>query len=199
MGLSWCIPLATLEGSGVKISWVVAAGHGLDPTISLEQIKSVGPVWGSWQTWRSCNTDNVICHQQQKARELLDRAFQAVCNFYIPRNLYEPLARPVGVRLYDGDYDGELDDVEDIVALHLAGASSDIVLIAGFDWTVPETVTDRFARHKIMNRHGLMRSAISNMPNTQWVAIDCEHMDKSYQTVTNLTCDTMKNALQLLI
>jgi len=183
----------------VKISWVVAADHSLDPTVDVEQMKSVGPVWGSWRSWRSCGTDNVICHQQQKGRELLDRAFQAVCNFYIPRNLYEALARPVGVRLYDGDYDGELDNVEDIVALHLAGTSSDIVLMIGFDWTVPEDVTGRFERHKIMNRHGLMRSAISSMNNTQWVAIDCADMDKSYRNLSNLTCDTMQNALQLLV
>jgi hypothetical protein len=199
MGVSGCVPLATLEGSAVKISWVVAAGHSLDPTISVEQIKSVGPVWGSLQTWRACNTDNVICHQQQKGRELLDRAFQAVCNFYIPRNLYEPLARPVGVRLYDGNYDGELDNVEDIVALHLAGSSSDIVLMMGFDWMLPENVTNRFERHKIINRHGLIRSVISGGVQTQWVAIDCANMDKSYQNIPNLTCDTMQNALQLLI
>ena len=199
MGVSGCVPLATLEGSGVKISWVMAADHSLDPAVDVERMKSVGPVWGSWRTWRSCGTDNVICHQQQKGRELLDRAFQAVCNFYLPRNLYEPLARPVGVRLYDGDFDRELDDIEDIVALHLAGASSDIVLIVGFNWTVPENVTDRFERHKIMNRHGLMRSVIATMPNTQWVAIDCAEMDKSYQNLANLTCDSLQNALQLLV
>jgi hypothetical protein len=183
----------------VKISWVVAADYSLDPTVSVEQIKSVGPVWGSWRTWRSCGTDNVICHEQQKGRELLDRAFQAVCNFYIPRNLYEPLARPVGVRLYDGDFDRELDNIEDIVALHLAGTSSDIVLLVGFDWTLPEDISDRFERHKITNRHGLMRGAVSNMPKTQWVAIDCTDMDRSYQNLTNLTRDTLQNALQLLV
>jgi hypothetical protein len=191
--------LATLEGSAVKISWVVAADHSLDPTVNVEQMKSVGPIWGSWRTWRACATDNVICHEQQKGRELLDRAFQAVCNFYIPRNLYEVLARPMGVRLYDGDFDRELDNIEDIVALHLAGASSDIVLVVGFDWTLPEDVSDRFERHKITNRHGLMRSVISGSAQTQWVAIDSIRMDPSYQTLTNLTCDRMENVLQLLI
>jgi len=199
MGVFGCIPLATLEGSAVRISWVVAAGHSLDPAVDVERMKSVGPVWGSWRTWRSCGTDNVICHQQQKGRELLDRAFQAVCNFYLPRSLYEPLSRPVGVRLYDGDFDREVDDIEDIVALHLAGANSDIVLILGFDWTLPDDVTDRFERHKITNRHGLMRSAISNMNTTQWVAIDCANMHKSYQNLSNLTCDSWQNALQLLV
>lgn len=199
MGVLGRFPLATTEGSAVKISWVVAADHSLDPTVNVEQIKAVGPIWGSWRTWRGCGTDNVICHQQQKGRELLDRAFQAVCNFYIPRTLYESLSRPVGVRLYDGDFDRELDNIEDIVALHLAAASSDIVLLLGFDWTLPENVTDRFDKHKITNRHGLMRSAIAGRIQTQWVAIDCDQMDKSYQDLANLTCDTMQNALQLLI
>lgn len=199
MGLSGCVPLATLEGCAMKISWVVASDHVFDPTIDMEQIKSIGPIWGSWKTWRSCDTDNVICHQQQKCRELLDRAFQAVCNFYIPKNLYEPLARPVGVRFYDGDFDREIDNIEDIVALHLASTNSDIVLLVGFAWQLPISVADRFEQHKITNRHGLIRGAIANMPQTQWVAIDCADMDPSYKILANLTCDTLENVLQLLI
>lgn len=193
------IPLATFEGCTVKISWAVASDYRLDPAVDIEQIKSVGPVWGSWQTWRGCNTDNVICHQQQKSRELLDRAFQAVCNFYVPRSLYEPLGRPVGVRFYDGDFDQELDNIEDIVALHLAAAASEIVLMLGFDFVLPETVADRFEGHKLTNRHGLMRGAMANRPLVQWVAVDCDNLDKSYQTLPNLTCDTMPNVLQLLL
>lgn len=199
MGLPRCLPVATLESRIMKISWVAAADYRLDPAIDVDQIKSVGPVWGSWQTWRSCNTDNVICHQQQKGRELLDRAFQAVCNFHIPRRLYESLGRPVGIRLYDGEFDQELDDIEDIVAMHLAAADSDIVLMLGFDWTLPKDVQDRFEQHKLTNRHGLMHGAIANQDRVQWVAIDCKSMDPSYQNLPNLTCDKLQNALQLLI
>ena len=183
----------------MRISWVVAAGYQLDPAVNVEQIKSVGPIWGSWQTWRGCGTDNVICHQQKKARELLDRAFQAVCNFHIPRGLYESLGRPVGIRLYDGDFAQELDGIEDIVAMHLAAADSDIVLLLGFEWTLPQNTQDRFERHKLTNRHGLIHSAIAAQEHTQWVAIDCVDLDKSYQNLTNLTCDSLANALQLLI
>ena len=197
--MSGCVSLAALEGRTVKISWVAAADYKLDPAVDAEQVKSVGLVWGSWQTWRGCSTDNVICHQQHKSRELLDRAFQAVCNFYVPRSLYEPLGRPVGVRFYDGDFDQQLDNIEDIVAMHLAAAGSDIVLLLGFDLVMPETVTDRFDRHKLTNRHGLIRSAISERPTVQWVAVDTHDLDKSYQTLPNLTCDTMPNVLQLLL
>ena len=183
----------------MRISWVIAGDYQLDPTVSVEQMKNIGPMWGSWRTWRGCGTDNVICHEQKKARELLDRAFQAVCNFYIPRSLYESLSRPVGIRLYDGDFNQELDGIEDIVAMHLASADSDIVLMLGFGWSLPQNVEDRFERHKITNRHGLKRSAIAGRDQIQWVAIDCIDLDKSYQNLPNLTCDSLQNALNLLI
>ena len=193
------IQMATAQGHAVKISWVAASDYQLDPTVDVEQMKSVGPIWGSWRTWRTCNTDNVICHEQAKSRELLDRAFQAVCNFYVPRSLYESLGRPLGIRLYDGNFDGEVDHIEDVVALHLAGAESDIVLMLGFYWKLAEKIEDRFERHKITNRHGLIRSIIAARDRTQWVAIDCSELDKSYQNLANLTCDSLENALQLLI
>ena len=183
----------------MRVSWVAATDYQLDPGVDVEQIKAVGPVWGSWQTWRGCSTDNVICHEQKKARELLDRAFQAVCNFHIPRRLYEPLGRPVGIRLYDGDFAQELDGIEDIVAMHLAAAENDIVLLLGFQWVLPKNTEDRLQRHKLTNRHGLIHSVIAGQDRTQWVAIDCTELDKSYQNLSNLTCDSLANALQLLI
>lgn len=183
----------------MRVNWAVAKGYTIDPTVNVDKIKSIGPMWGSWQTWRSCATDNVICHSSSKARELLDRAFQAVCNFYVPRSEYEFLQRPVGVKLYEGSYREEVDDIEDIVALHLAGAVSDIVLMLGYDLGVLPDTEDRLERHRLTNRHGLMRSAIAGSAQTQWVAVDHHrNLDKAYQTITNLTCDTMESVLQLL-
>ena len=190
--------MATLEIRHMKISWVVAAEHRIDPVINLDEIKSVGPIWGSWQTWRACATDNVICHEQQRCRDLLNRAFQAVCNFYVPRSLYENLSRPLGVRLYDGAFDHDMDNIEDIIAMHLAAATSDIVLLLGFNLRIPDPVADRLAQHKLTNRHGLMRSAMVTNGETQWVAVDTVDLHSSYQTLPNLTCDLLPNVLQLL-
>ena len=183
----------------MRVNWAVAAGYSLDPSINVDLIKGIGPLWGSWQTWRGCGTDNVICHSGTKARELLDRAFQAVCNFYVPRTEYEFLKRPVGVKLYEGSYQEQIDSMEDIVALHLCAASSDIVLLLGYDLGSMPDITDRLERHKLVNRHGLIRSAISNASQTQWVAIDhMKELDKAYQNLPNLTCDSMESVLQLL-
>lgn len=185
----------------MRISWVYAEGYDLDPVIDVDRIKNIGPTWGSWRTWRSCSTDNVLCHDLSKARELTQRAFHAVCNFYVPKQYYESLLRPTGINLYDGEFTHEVDSVEDIIAMHLAAQGSDIVLLLGFDLSTPVvSEDDRFARHKTLNRHGLIRSAIVNNPNVQWVVVDhSEDLDKAYQTITNLTCDRMENVIQLLV
>lgn len=183
----------------MRVNWAVATGYSIDPAVNLDHIKSAGPIWGSWQTWRSCATDNVICHSGAKARELLDRAFQAVCNFYVPRTEYEFLQRPIGVKLYEGEYHQEVDDIEDIVALHLCAAASDIVLMLGYDLGTMPDLQDKLAKHRMVNRHGLIHSIIKGSGQTQWVMIDNQiDLDQAYQNLPNLTCDTMASVLQLL-
>ena len=184
----------------MRINWVVAAGYDMDPAVDIDEIKAIGPIWGSWRTWRGCQTDNVICNDLAKSRELIGRAFQAVCNFYLPKHFYQDLNRPVGVKLYDGEYLQELDDIEDIIAGHMAAAASDIVLLLGFDLAKPETTTDRLVRHRLTNRHGLLHSMVKTNQTVQWVVVDhTKDLDESYQQLPNLTCDTMANVLHLLV
>ena len=200
MGVSWRIQLAISQGCVMRICWIFAASYSLDPAIDAETVKSVGATWGSWKTWRSCSTDNVICDDLAKNRELLKRAFQAVCNFWVPRRSYQDLARPMGVKFYDGNFDLEMQDIEDVIAMHLVSRSSDIVLLVGFYLSRPDPVEDRFEKHKIQNRLGSIRSVINDNPAVQWVLIDHEReLDLAFQTLPNLTCDSMQNALQLLV
>ena len=183
----------------MRVHWAVAAGYAIDPGLDLEQLKSVGPIWGSWKTWRSCGTDNVICHDRTKARELLDRAFHAVCNLYVPRAHYEFLQRPLGVKLYEGDFQQEMDEIEDVIAMDLAASSADLVLLLGFDLGIIVKTDDAMTNHRSTNRHGLIRSRIASSPEVQWVAIDLpSQLDKSYSNLTNLTCDKMESVLKLL-
>lgn len=184
----------------MRINWVFAEGYQLDPAVDVESIKAVGPSWGSWRTWRACGTDNVVCHDVVKARELLQRAFHAVCNFYLPKKSFADLGRPGRVQLYDGDYTQEVISIEDIISVHLAAAQSDLVLLVGFDLSTTELPADRFQQHRIKNYHGLLRSAMSTNAQTQWVMIDHQpNLDPAYAKLPNLTCDSMQNALQLLL
>jgi len=184
----------------MRVNWCIADTYQFDPAIDLDRVKSVGPIWGSWKTWRGCGTDNVICHDTTKARELIRRAFQAVCNFYVPKKNYQDLGRPMGLRLYDGDFSHDVDHAENIICLHLAASVSDIILMMGYDLSQIPDLEDRFEKHKLHNYHGMISSTIKNNPLVQWVLVD--HPDKlalPYQDLPNLTCDTMENALQLLI
>lgn len=183
----------------MNISWIFADGYQLDPTVSSDQIKNVGPAWGSWRTWRSCATDNVICYDSVKAQELIERSFQTHCNFFIPEEIFISLGRPSGVRCFGGQAQHNLDHIEDIVALHLGSTDADVCLLMGFDFGIMPDIPDRFERHKLMNYRGLAKSIVNNRPQTQWVLVDHSgDLDPAFTELPNLTCDTFKNVLQLL-
>ena len=57
----------------MNVSWVLADTLTLDPLVNIDAMKEIGPMWGSWKTWRSCQTDNVICYDLGKAQELIKR------------------------------------------------------------------------------------------------------------------------------
>lgn len=184
----------------MKINWIFAAEHRLDPSIDINQIKNIGSTWGSWKTWRSCGTDNVICDDLNKCRELFKRSFQNNCNFYVPKRYFADLGRPNGVKFYDGEFQEQLEDVEDVIAMHFLASMSDIVLLVGFDLRKPPPTDDKFVKHRIQNRLGLIRSILVNNAQTQWVLVDHEDpLDKGFQDITNLTCDKMENVIQLLV
>lgn len=184
----------------IRVNWVFAEGYQLDPARNLDRIKSIGPTWGSWRTWRSCGTDNVICHDLGKAQELTARAFHAVCNFYVPRIHYTDINRPIGVRLYDGEFIHDVDHHEDIVAAHLVSVCSDIVLLVGFDFSPAEPSSDPYQQVKHRNYRGLMRSIINSDPAVQWVAIDHARLpEEAFRAIPNFTCDEFDKVLELLI
>lgn len=183
----------------MKVTWVVASAAAIKSEwYSSDSMKKIGPVWGSWKTWRNFNTDNVVCHDLAKSKDLLGRAFQAVCNFYVYRPNFQNLGRPIGINLYDGDYTLECTDIEDIISLHLASVNTDMVLLLGFDFSKPQPMADPLDNHLVQNRHGMQYSIIKNS-KSQWVAIDHDHrLDQNYELLPNFTRDTMSNVLRLL-
>jgi hypothetical protein len=183
----------------MKISWVTSNNFVLDPTIDLLQLKEIGSIWGSWQTWRATQTDNVVCHSLQKADELIKRNFQSICNFYIPNSVFIKLNRPSGVKLYEGDFIHEVDCHEEIVAMHLAAATSDIVLLIGFNFLEKDKPEDRLATHKFQNYQQLVKQVIKSNNNIQWVLVDHpDPLSTIYLDLENLTLDSLDNILNLL-
>lgn len=184
----------------MRINWIFDESYNIDPTFNVDQIKNIGPTWGSWRTWRSCSTDNVVCHDRAKAQTLLERAFQAVCNFHIPKKYYADLGRPIGVKLYEGDFDYDIMTPENIIALHLAQKQSDIMLVVGFDLGPIVWPEDKYDIKLLKDYHGMLRSLIVSDMNVQWVLVDhAAELDKAYKNLPNLTCDKFENVLKLLV
>ena len=183
----------------MNINWILANDYVPDPTIDLDQLKTCGALWGGWQTWRASGTDNVICHDTAKARDLIQRAFHAVCNFYVPSSAYAMLDRPQGVRLYEGEFVHDLDNHEEIVALHLTAGISDIVLLLGFDLSEAKPLPDRLEQHRATNYRNLIRQAMKDNAQTQWVLVDHDQpIGKDFGELANLTTDTLTNVIGML-
>lgn len=183
----------------MNIQWVLSEKVELDPLLNIQKLKDVGPIWGSWKTWRSCATDNVICSDLARARELLARQFQNTCNFFVPATGFADLDRPTGVKLYDGQFGMETDCPDDIVAMHLAATQCDIVLLLGFDWRPKPADADRLTEHRSQNYRNLVKHCLLANNQIQWVLID--HMPDLMPEVKdlgNLTVDTMNSALNLV-
>jgi hypothetical protein len=183
----------------MNISWILANGLIPDPELDLAKLKEIGPFWGGWQTWRSCATDNVICNDFDRAQSLLARKFNEGCNFYIPNTIYQKLDHPTAVKLYDGTTELDLENKEEIIAMHLAGSQSDLVLLLGFDWQSKSKNPDRLLEHRAQNYRTLIKQAIVENSAVQWVLID--HPPKlmlELKNLPNITQDTLSSVLTML-
>lgn len=183
----------------MRVSWVFFAGHRPDPNIDINVLKDIGSTWGSWKTWQYCRTDNTICHDVKQCQQLVAKDFHKTSNFYVPKKLLPDLtSAQVRVCAYDGEFAKPVTDIEDVIAMHLAAAASDLVLLAGADFGTPQ-ISDEKQRQDLTDRHGLLRGVITGNPKVQWVAIDhVRVLDTAYQNLSNLTSDKISSVLQLL-
>jgi hypothetical protein len=185
--------MESIEVDGLKLAWVLADSAAQDPSIDPERIKAVASTWGSWKTWRSCKTDNVVCHDKAQAKNLLQRNFQQQCNFYVPELAYQDLDRPTGVKLYKGDFKHNVTNQEEIVTLHLAASQNDILLLLGFDLQERD-LTDKFQKHQWHNYKQLIRQLIVDDSTKQWILVNHSgQLAEEFANLPNLQHDTLDN------
>ena len=154
----------------MNISWVLADSAAIDPTQSIDALKRIGAFWGSWRTWRAYQTDNVICHDQVKA-----------------------------VELYAGEFVHDVIRQEEIVAVHLAATTSDIVLLLGWDLAELPPDADKLRANQTQHHRNLLYQALKDYTQIQWVVVD--HPGKLAPNLANLdnvTTDTMDAVLALV-
>lgn len=180
----------------MKITWSLADSAHLNPSIDIDTIKNIGPLWGGVQTWREWSTDNVVCHDLHRARDLVTRQFHTRCNMYLPASVFQELDRPSGVKLYNGEFHQAVDNPDDIVSMHLAASGSDIVLLVGFDLAGKNLDHDKLAKHKWHNYKHYIKHIILGNPTVQWVLLDqVAEIDKDLEDLPNLLFDKLDNVL----
>jgi len=183
----------------MRINWVVADATVFPPDVDVNTLKDIAAIWGSWRTWRGCSTDNVVCDDAGRARELLKRKMNEMCNMYVPSVVYAELDRPKNVRLYEGQFTFEIDNKDELISIHLVSGQSDVVLLVGFDWTERPKSTDRLTAHRATNYERFVKDAIASNPTVQWVLVDHEgEVRPELAEFENLTKDTLENVIELL-
>jgi hypothetical protein len=129
---------------------------------------------------------------------LIKRKFQERCNFYISNSVNVLLGRPPGVRLYAGDFVHDVIRQEEIVALHLAATTSDIVLLLGWDLTKLKPNSDKLESNQAQHHRNLFHQAVKDYGQTQWVVVDhTDPLAPSLLALENLVTDTMDTVLAL--
>ena len=176
----------------MNINWVLGNTVSIPATVDIAQLKNIGSLWGGWQTWRGCQTDNVICHDFEQAQLLIDTGFSTKCNLYIPETLYQTLASPPGIFVYGGEFSHKVNNKEEIIAMHLASTVSDVVLLLGLDWSTSDSESQK-------HYCGMMYHVIQSTPKTQWVMINPPKIVPVELTkLNNFSTDTLSKVFELL-
>lgn len=184
----------------MKISWVVAMSTQQRPTADqIETMKKIAPIWGGVSTWRHWQTDHVVANTLNSGRWLLEREIQKSASVYVSQKLYQDLRRPDDVQLFNSFDNVEAKDLDDLIALNLASADSDIILGIGFDLSTPISTSDPVRDQLIRSRYGMLLSIMRELEHVQWVMIDHEDkFDPAFADLSNVTRDKIENVLKLL-
>jgi len=177
----------------MRINWVLSSDVIIDITLDVETLKKFGSFWGSWETLRSCGTDNIVCHDEDKAVELLKKKFNQVCNFYCPKTVGDRTDIDGRVIFYDGSFSHQVDRPEEIVAMHLVSSNSDIVLLYGFDWS-----NGGHTDYRGLCYRNLIKEVIRSSGDVQWVLVDGVGLFDELVGLENLSVDSMGNVISLI-
>jgi hypothetical protein len=112
--------------------------------------------------------------------------------------VYSSISQPAGVKLYEGDFVHDVIHQEEIVAMHLAATTSDIVLLLGFDLTKLAPGPDRLEANQAQHHRNHIRQAILDYQQVQWVVVDHPgDLDPNLTILDNIVTDTLESVLAL--
>ena len=87
---------------------------------------------------------------------------------------------------------------EEIVAMHLAATTSDIVLLLGFDLSELSPDMDRLTAHRAHHHRAMIHQVIKDSEDKQWVIVDhAQALDPILITSPNIGTDSLSAVLNL--
>jgi len=183
----------------MNIYWVIAE-EIQDDIIDPEFISTVASSWGSYKTWQAYKTDNCISNELANTNELLQRGFETVCNLWIPEAQFSELGRPGGVHLFGGTFNREDNQYNtNVVSMHLACSSADIVLMLGFDMSEIDSSEDNALIDR-KNYYLNMSRFFKEHPEVQFVLVNnINGISKMFEDIPNLSSDSADAVKEMLI
>lgn len=177
----------------MKISVVFANQAWVDPLVNLFDLRKVGTIWAAWNQWHQLFPHRTICHWYQESQRLIDAGFHRRCEMFVPETVFNALKKPRGVKSYGGEFLHEIPDPEELVAMFLAAAESDIVVLVGYNWALPDN-NDSMATYIAENRLAVIMDAIRGAPDVQWI-IAGDTVPEQLREFENVDSDTLENII----
>jgi hypothetical protein len=162
----------------MNIAWAISENLHLPPKYSTQQLHDIAPIWSSWRAWRAYQSDNCVASNQTEIEFCIQHQYYQHCNLYLPDSYDLRISAPI--RRYSGSGHMARPGLDDVIALHLAAAHQDLILLLGFDC------------------HDTLRSVIKQYHKCQWVLVGLDQILDADIVEDNFTCDNLDNVLQSL-
>jgi|ETNvirnome_6_100_1030635.scaffolds.fasta_scaffold06114_6 hypothetical protein len=197
----------------MNIAWVLSQSITLkDASIDPKVMGDIGPIWGTWESWKEFQTDNVISTNIELSQQLVEKAFHAVCNLWVDEQHFEYIGSPKKVHTFKHNIKGHFGPAgknftpANIINLELASRAYDLLVVVGFDIYTPHSRTDlavdgrevRDSKHRYLMQ---LIKIIKKNPNVQYVFADvvpCKNVYKPFKQLENFTVDSNDNVVKFL-
>lgn len=183
----------------MEYCWLVQNSYDPESTISVDKMKEIASVWGSWESHRLCQNDNCIADDLKDASKLIKRGFNLETNLWTHENNFIGLERADALSLHKIGIDADLQDRDDLVAMALAGARYELVIALGFDLSYNTKLTAPLELHEHKRYLSAVANIVKGFPTTQFVFIDLPNdHTQIFSNLENFTCDNIQNVLTLV-
>jgi len=176
----------------MRVNWILGIDAPVLDSATVEGMKDVAPIWSGTSRMQPGVADNLVCHDLIRGELMLRKRYDMIYNLYVTHRL-QNLGIDSQASYYQGQFDGAITAIEDIICLHLVASISDLVILVGFDLETQAAAPESEAKR---NRLGMIRQLMTNDQDLQWILVqDASGLDPAFGDLPNVSCDALENVL----